>query len=128
MPNSRPTRSPNLDAYFAVSSIDILAIGTNGQTSVAPKRGCSPECLLMSISSDAFLINRNAASIAFSGSPTNVITVLLVAFPGSTSSSLTPSIVSTTSVIALIFAASLPSEILGTHSINCCSILPLIFV
>ena len=78
----------------------MFAIGTSGQTSVAPKRGCSPFCLLMSINSDAFFINRKAASITFFGSPTKVITVLLVAFPGSTSKSLTPSTVVTTFAIA----------------------------
>ena len=32
-------------------------MGTSGHTSVAPNRGCSPWCWLMSISSEAFLIN-----------------------------------------------------------------------
>src|SRR5690348_17448636 len=38
-------------------------------------RGCSPVCLLMSISSAAFLIARKAASITNSGAPTKVTTV-----------------------------------------------------
>ncbi|MBI3593080.1 MAG: tyrosine-type recombinase/integrase [Nitrospirae bacterium] len=52
------------------------AMGINGQTSVAPMRGCSPLCLLMSISSPAFFIALNAASITASGFPTKVTTVL----------------------------------------------------
>ena len=94
-------------------------MGTKGQTSVAPKRGCSPICLLISISSDAFFINLKAASMTFFGSPTKVITVLLVAFPGSTSSNFTPSTVFTIFAIVLILLISLPSLILGTHSISC---------
>ena len=53
----------------------------------------------MSINSLAFLINKKAASITACGGPTKVITVRLVAFPGSTSKSFTPSTVSTTAVI-----------------------------
>jgi hypothetical protein len=45
----------------------------------------------MSISSAAFCINLKAASITFAGSPTKVMTVLFVAFPGSISKSLIPS-------------------------------------
>ena len=47
-----------------------------------------------------------------------VITVLFVAFPGSTFNNLTPSHFSITSVIELIIFIFLPSEIFGTHSIN----------
>ena len=36
--------------------------GTNGTTSVAPKRGCAPSCWLRSMSSAAFLTARKAAS------------------------------------------------------------------
>ena len=97
----------------------MFEIGTNGHTSVAPILGCSPLCSLISINFCAFLINRNAASTTSFGSPTNVITVLLVAFPGSTLSSLTPLTVSTTFAISFIFFISIPSEIFGTHSINC---------
>ena len=127
MPSSFPTRSPNVWAYFAVSSKVIFEMGTNGQTSVAPKRGCAPLCLLISINSDAFLMSRKAASITGSGAPTKVMTVLFVAFPGSTSNKVTPSTVFTISEIALIFAASRPSLIFGTHSINCFCIIILIF-
>ena len=47
------------------------------------------------------------------------MTVLFVAFPGSTFNNLTPSTVSTTATILSIIILFLPSEILGTHSINC---------
>ena len=119
MPSSLPTRSPSLWAYVTTSSISMLAMGTKGQTSVAPIRGCSPECLLMSMSSDAFLMAKKAASITSSGVPTKVTTVLLVAFPGSTLSSFTPSTLSISSVICLITSILQPSEKLGTHSISC---------
>ncbi len=116
MASSFPTRSASFRASTIVSSIEILATGTSGQTSVAPNRGCSPWCLLMSITWAAFFIPLNAASTTASGSPTNVTTVLFVAFPGSTSSSLMPSTLSMASVISFITLASLPSEKFGTHS------------
>ena len=53
-----------------------------------------------------------------SGVPTKVTTVRLVAFPGSTFKSFTPSTVSMISVICLITPMSQPSEKLGTHSIS----------
>src|SRR5690606_5178853 len=92
-------------------------MGTSGHTSVAPKRGCSPWWARMSISSWAFFTRRKAASHTGPGSPTKVITVRLVAFPGSTSSRRTPSTVSTTAAMASIFSRSRPSLMLGTHSI-----------
>ena len=70
-------------------------IGINGQTSTAPILGCSPECLLISINSLALEINMNAASTMISASPTKVITVLFVAFPGSTFNNLIPGYFST---------------------------------
>ena len=82
------------------SSMVTPATGTNGHTSVAPMRGCSPVCFDMSISSEAFLIKQNAASPTVSGGPTNVMTVRLVLLPGSTSNSLQPSTVSTTEATA----------------------------
>ena len=115
--NSSPTRFPNFLAYSAVSSMLMPLTGINGQTSVAPIRGCSPLCLLISITSAAFFIAKYAASITALGSPTKVTTVLLVAFPGSTSNNFTPSTVSITSVICLITARSWPSLKFGTHSI-----------
>ena len=116
MSSSRPTRSASFRAHSTVSSIVRPEIGTRGQTSVAPIRGCSPECLRMSISSAAFRIARKAASTTASGGPAKVTTVRFVERPGSTSRSLAPSTVSTVPVMAAITAASRPSLKLGTHS------------
>ena len=96
----------------------MLAIGISGQTSVAPIRGCSPLCLLISINSPAFFMARKAASITASGTPTKVTTVRLVALPGSTFSNRTPSTDSTASVICLMMFRFTPSLKLGTHSIS----------
>ena len=93
-------------------------IGINGQTSTAPILGCSPKCFRISISSLALEINLNAASTIISASPTNVITVLLVAFPGSTFNNLIPGYFSTVSTILFMTDKSFPSEIFGTHSTN----------
>ena len=48
--------------------------GTNGRTSVAPMRGCCPECVRRSINSVAFVTARSAASTTTSGAATKVIT------------------------------------------------------
>ena len=72
----------------------------------------------MSISSEALLIPKNAASKTSNGSPTNVTTVLFVSFPESTSSTLTPSTKLIASTILLILVLSIPSLKLGTHSIS----------
>ena len=114
-----PTLLASCCAYFAVSSIVIFAMGISGQTSVAPMRGCSPLCLLMSINSPAFLMALKAASITLAGSPTMVTTVRLVALPGSTFNKRTPSTDSISLVICLMMLRSLPSEKFGTHSISC---------
>ncbi len=90
----------------------------NGQTSVAPMRGCAPVCFRMSINSAAFWIPRNAASTAASGVPANVTTVRFVLAPGSTFSSDTPSTDSIAVVICRITSRSRPSEKFGTHSIT----------
>ena len=118
MPSSSPTRLPSAWAAALQSSIVTPATGTNGQTSVAPMRGCSPWCLDMSMSSPAFLIRRKAASTMVSGGPTKVITVRWVELPGSTSNRRTPSTVSTTAAMASILARSRPSLMLGTHSMS----------
>ncbi len=91
MPSSSPMRWPTVFAYSTQSSMLTPLTGMNGQTSVAPRRGCSPWWWRMSISSAAFFTTRNAASITASGSPAKVMTVRLVSRPGSTSSSFTPS-------------------------------------
>src|SRR6266404_295224 len=101
-----------------VSSQLTLLTGMNGQTSVAPMRGCAPLCLRISMSSAAFFIPRQAASITASGLPTNVTTVRFVLAPGSTSSNETPSTDSIASVICRITFWSRPSEKFGTHSMS----------
>ncbi len=111
-------RLPTARATSTQSSMVAPDTGTNGQTSVAPKRACSPSCTDMSISSAAFCTARNAASATGSGSPMKVTTVRLVLSPGSTSSSSTPCTASTASVISLMTDMSRPSEKLGTHSMT----------
>ncbi len=64
--------------------------GTNGTTSTAPSRGWAPWWPVMSMSSIALAVRRNAPSSTASGSPTKVMTVRLVSAPGSTLSSVTP--------------------------------------
>ena len=49
---------------------------------MAPNRGCSPTCVLISINSEAMRTPRTAASITSRGLPANVTTVLLVALAG----------------------------------------------
>ena len=71
------------------SFIVIFDTGINGHTSVAPIRGCSPLCLDISISSEAVLIELNAASITLSGGPIKVTTVRFIDFPESTSNKVT---------------------------------------
>src|SRR5439155_1359353 len=56
--SSSPTRCPRRFAHAITSSQLTLLTGMNGQTSVAPMRGCAPLCLRISINSDAFLIRR----------------------------------------------------------------------
>src|SRR5438132_4208314 len=114
--NSSATRFPRRFAHSIASSQLTLLTGMNGQTSVAPMRGCAPLCLRMSISSAAFLIARNAASTAASRFPTNVTTVRFVLAPGSTSSNETPPVDLMASVICRIIPSSRPSEKFGTHS------------
>src|SRR5436190_6921009 len=116
--NSSPTRFPKRFAQSIASSQLTLLTGMNGQTSVAPMRGCAPLCLRISMSSAAFSIARNAAFTAASGFPTNVTTVRFVLAPGSTSSSETPSTDLIASVICRITSTSRPSEKFGTHSIS----------
>src|SRR3954467_1938547 len=114
--NSSPTRFPNLFAQSIASSQLTSLTGINGQTSVAPIRGCAPVCFRMSISSAAFWIPRKAASTAASGLPAKVTTVLFVLAPGSTFRSETPSTDSIAAVICRITSRSRPSEKFGTHS------------
>ena len=72
----------------------------------------------MSIFSEATFIAQKAASITASGLPTNVITVLFVAFPGSIFNKVTPLLLLIASAIESKICLSLPSEKFGTHSIS----------
>src|SRR5580698_9687650 len=53
---------------------EIPETGTNGITSVAPMRGCTPRCTVRSISSAALPAARTAASTTASGRPAMVTT------------------------------------------------------
>src|SRR6266446_4753983 len=93
-------------------------MGMKGTTSVAPIRGCAPLCLVKSISSSALPTPSSAASATASGSPARVTTLRLWSASISRSSTYTPDTLLIAATIASIFAASRPSEKLGTHSIN----------
>src|SRR2546430_8148080 len=89
---------------------------SNGTTSVAPIRGCSPVCRERSMRSVATRMAANAASTLASGGATNVNTERLWAASAWTSSSLTPGTPVSAVRSASMVAAFLPSEKLGTHS------------
>lgn len=120
---------PNLLAHCTHSSMVTFCTGMKGHTSIAPIRGCSPvqkrhfckinecdvwwyysisatastavpECLVMSMSLNATRAAFSAPSIAASGGPTKVYTVLFVEDPGSTSSKLQPSVAEMASAMA----------------------------
>ena len=91
MPSSSPTRAPSCAASATQSSIVTPASGMNGQTSVAPMRGCSPSCAVRSMRSRAVAMPRNAASTASAGGATNVTTMRLWLGSDDTSSTETPS-------------------------------------
>src|SRR5580693_3376343 len=90
--------------------------GMNGTTSVAPMRGCAPECLVRSISSAAFPTPRRAASATASGSPAMVTTLRLWSASLSRSSRYTPGTSRIAARMASILAMSRPSEKFGTDS------------
>ena len=118
MSSSVPTRSARRRLQTTTSSMSMPATGTSGQTSVAPMRGCSPLCCRMSMRAAASWIARKAASTTSAGAPTKVITVRLVSRPGSTSRSVTPSVLETRSAIARMTSSSRPSLKFGTHSMS----------
>ncbi len=93
-------RSPNERASAMQSSIVVPSSGTNGTTSVAPIRGCSPSCDVRSIFSHAARTPAKAASTARSTGATKVSTVRLCDPSEETSSTATPSTCSTASRIA----------------------------
>src|SRR5208283_2381878 len=91
--------------------------GTNGTTSAAPIRGCTPFCWFRSISCAARPTPRTADSKTAIGDPAIVTTLRLCAVSSDQSSRRTPS----TRIAATIdatFPSSVPSEKLGTHSIT----------
>src|SRR5882672_7414198 len=94
------------------------SMGINGSTSVAPTRGCAPVCFVRSINSIALPVPRRAASATASGSPASVTTERLWSASISRSSTYTLGTLLIAETIASTFAASRPSEKLGTHSIN----------
>src|SRR5439155_13123693 len=100
------------------SSIVASRTGTNGTTSVAPIRGCSPVCRERSIRSVATRMAARAASTLASGGATNVNTERLWAASAWTSSSRTPGTLASAVRRASMVAALRPSEKLGTHSMS----------
>ena len=74
MPSSSPMRRPATRAISAQSSSVTPSTGTNGTTSVAPMRGCCPECFVEIDQLGGSRAARTAASITGSGSPAKVST------------------------------------------------------
>src|SRR6266851_3303187 len=116
-PSSRASRAPVRWASSTQALIGVSANGTNGTTSMAPIRGCSPSWVVRSIRSIA---TRPAATMASSAtwvSATKVTTDRLCA--GSTWTSMTrppgPRIAPT---MASMTSGRRPSEKLGTDSTN----------
>src|SRR5271155_1166328 len=107
---------PTFFARATQSSMLTPSTGMNGTTSVAPMRGCAPECLVRSISSAAFPTPRSAASATASGSPAMVTTLRLWSASLSRSSRYTPGTSRIAAMMASIFAISRPSEKFGTDS------------
>src|SRR2546428_178093 len=94
------------------SSIVASRTGTNGTTSVAPIRGCSPVWRVRSIRSVATRMAASAASTLASGGATNVNTERLWAASAWTSSSLTPGPLESALRRASMVAASQDREVL----------------
>ena len=118
MPSSAPTRSPSARASATQSSIVAPSSGMNGQTSVAPMRGCSPLCAVRSIRSRAFAMPLKAACTACSRGAAKVTTVRLCDGSDETSSIATPGTAAMASRIAVMTSGRRPSEKFGTHSIS----------
>src|SRR5271156_5482483 len=107
---------PTFFARATQSSMLTPSTGMNGTTSVAPMRGCAPECLVRSISSAAFPTPRSAASATASGSPAIVTTLRLWSASLSRSSRYTPGTSRIAEMMASTLAISRPSEKFGTDS------------
>src|ERR1035441_6410997 len=102
---------------MAHSASDTPLTGTNGTTSAAPIRGCTPLCRVRSISCAARPTPRTAASTTPTGDPAIVTTDRLCAASSVQSSRRTPSTFIAATISATL-AASAPSLKLGTHSIT----------
>ena len=72
--SSSQIRWPRRLVISTHSSTVTPIVGTRGMTSVAPMRECSPLCLVMSMTSAAFLVSWKATSSMASGEPTRVNT------------------------------------------------------
>src|SRR6202050_2522889 len=107
---------PTFFARATQSSMLTPSTGMNGTTSVAPMRGCAPECLVRSISSAAFPTPRNAASATASGSPAIVTTLRLWSASLSRSSRYTPGTSRIAAMMASILTMPRTSEKFGTDS------------
>ena len=79
-----------LRASIAHSAREIPLTGTNGTTSAAPIRGCTPLCRVRSISRAAWMTPRTAASTTAAGGPAKVTTERLCAASRDQSSRRTP--------------------------------------
>src|SRR2546428_7829555 len=100
------------------SSIVAPDNGTKGTTSTAPIRGCSPLCLVRSMSSTAFADAASAACFTELGSPTKLTTERLWSGFDSTSRRVTPGVDLIASAIELTTSCRRPSLKFGTHSIS----------
>ncbi len=98
------------------------ATGTNGITSVAPMRGCSPWCSRRSMRRAATPAMRTAASTSSSppatAPPTSVTTERLWLASLVRSSTVTPSTDAPAATISSTTSDRRPSEKLGTHSMS----------
>src|SRR5260370_40853397 len=100
------------------SSIVAPDDGTNGTTSTATMRGCSPLYLVRSMRSMAFPDAASAATLTGPESPTKLTTERLWSGFDSTSSRVTPGVDLIASAIDLITSCRRPSLKLGTHSMS----------
>ena len=89
-------------------------IGMKGHTSTQPIRGCSPECVRISISSIALRISRMAAcSTSFSSSKSDDCSIIVwIWFYAKNFHTINSGSINNPVDLLLI----LPSEMLGTHS------------
>src|SRR5262245_15430354 len=109
-------RAPTRRAASTASAITAPASGTNGQTSIAPMRLCSPLCVRRSISCLPAAAPRTAASTIASADPASVITQRWWLASSSRPSTLAPATAAIAATMRSTRAASRPSEKFGTNS------------